>query len=251
MKRLGEKRRIRVVPILLLSFFIILITGFVMFKMGAFNVKHIEVVGNKQFSNVEISNHILSDKNCRYAPYIYIKYKLFKPDVMPFVADIDVSMTGIDRVRVDVKEKPIVAYAEHMDSHLFFDCDGIIVESSDRVIPGIVKVEGLNFKSYKLYEKPVLDNPIILDSLNGIVRIINKYDLQPDSLEVNKRGEINLKFEDLVVKLGMDEALDEKISRVASIVPMLDKKTGILKLNTYRKAGDSIVYIEKNRKSSS
>lgn len=247
MRRIGKKR-VKIILFFLLFLCLSFLTGFIMFKMGAFNVRHIEVRGNKQFSDVEISEHILSDKYCRYAPYIYLKYKLFKPKVMPFVADMDVKLTGLDTVRVDVKEKPIVAYAEHMESHLFFDCDGMIVESSDRTIPGIVRVEGLNFKSYKLYERPKLDNPVILDSLNGIVRKINKYDLKPTSLEINKRGEINLKFRELTVRLGMDEALDEKLSRVASIIPMLNDKKGILKLNAYRKTGDSIVYIGKKQK---
>lgn len=247
MRRIGKKR-VKIILFFLLFLCLSFLTGFIMFKMGAFNVRHIEVRGNKQFSDVEISEHILSDRYCRYAPYIYLKYKLFKPKVMPFVADMDVKLTGLDTVRVDVKEKPIVAYAEHMESHLFFDCDGMIVESSDRTIPGIVRVEGLNFKSYKLYERPKLDNPVILDSLNGIVRKINKYDLKPTSLEINKRGEINLKFRELTVRLGMDEALDEKLSRVASIIPMLNDKKGILKLNAYRKTGDSIVYIGKKQK---
>lgn len=244
MRRVGKKG-VKIILFILLFVFLLLLTGFIMFKMGAFNVKHIEVRGNKQFSGVEISEHILSDKYCRYAPYIYLKYKLFKPKVMPFVADMDVKLTGLDTVRVDVSEKPIVAYAEHMESHIFFDCDGMIVESSDRTIPGIIRVDGLDFKSYKLYERPELDNPVILDSLNGIVRKINKYDLKPTSLEVNKRGEINLKFEDLTVRLGMDEVLDEKLSRVASIIPILNDKQGILKLNAYRKTGDSVVYIGK------
>lgn len=247
MRRIGKKR-VKIILFFLLFLCLSFLTGFIMFKMGAFNVRHIEVRGNKQFSDVEISEHILSDRYCRYAPYIYLKYKLFKPKVMPFVADMDVKLTGLDTVRVDVKEKPIVAYVEHMESHLFFDCDGMIVESSDRTIPGIVRVEGLNFKSYKLYERPKLDNPVILDSLNGIVRKINKYDLKPTSLEINKRGEINLKFRELTVRLGMDEALDEKLSRVASIIPMLNDKKGILKLNAYRKTGDSIVYIGKKQK---
>lgn len=248
MRKVGEKRRIRIIPVFFLFIALIIITGFIMLKAGVFHVKHIEVIGNKQFSNVEISNHILSDKYCRYAPYLFVKYKFFKPEEMPFVADIDVKLTGINKVEVYVKEKPIVAYAEHMNSNLFFDCDGIIVESSDRKIPGIIKVEGLHFKGYKLYEKPVLDNPIVLDSLNGIIRTIEKYDLHPEVMEFNKRGELNLHFEKLQVKLGLIDVLDEKMSRVASILPKLHEKKGVLKLNAYRKAGDSIVYIENSVK---
>lgn len=250
MKRIHRTRKIKATLFILSFFLLIAIVSYVMLSMGVFNVKDIEVMGNKQFTDEEISNHILEDKYCKYAPYLYLKYKLFKPKIMPFVADINVKLIGINKIRVEVEEKPIVAYAEHLDSHIFFDCDGIIVESSDRTIPGLVRIDGLNFKSYKLYERPELDNPIILDSLNGIVRIMNKYKLKPDSLYVNKRGEIDLKFEFLTVKLGMEDDLDEKISKVASIIPKLDRKRGVLKLNAYRKAGDSIIYIghDKQRK---
>lgn len=223
------------------------ITAVVMFKLNMFNVKHIEIVGNSQFSKSEISNHILSDKYCRYAPYMYFKYRWLKPEKMPFMADVKIYMTGINTVKIEVKEKPIVAYAEHLGSRLFFDSDGIIVESSDRLIDGIVKLEGLEFQSYKLYERPQLNNPIILDSLSGIVKHLNKYGLSPDSLYVNGRGEIDLKFSELTVKLGMEDCLDEKIARLSAILPMLDEKNGILKLNAYRQKGDSIVYVGKDR----
>lgn len=247
MKRTNRIRKVKAILFILLFFLLIVIVGYVMLSMGAFNVKYIEVKGNKQFTDDEISTHILEDKYCQYAPYLYLKYKLFKPKIMPFVADMNIELTGLNKVRVEVEEKPIVAYAEHLDSHIFFDCDGIIVESSNRTIPGLVRIDGLNFKSYKLYERPELDNPVILDSLNGIVRIMNKYKLKPDSLYVNKRGEIDLKFGFLTVKLGMEEALDEKISKVASIIPKLNEQRGILKLNAYRKSGDSIIYIDYNK----
>lgn len=243
-----KTRKIKIILFILLFFLLLTLVGYIMLKMGMFNIKHIAVKGNKQFSKVEISNHILGDKYCKYAPYLYLKYKLFKPKVMPFLSDIQVKLTGLNRVQIEVKEKPIIAYAEHLNSHIFFDCDGIIVESSDRTIPGVVRIDGLNFKSYKLYKKPELDNPIILDSLNGIVRVMNKYKLKPDSLNVNKRGEIELKFEFLTVKLGMEDALDEKISKVASVIPKLDEKRGVLKLNAYRKSGDSIIYIGYDKK---
>lgn len=237
-----RKKGIKKIFIFLITIFLFFGTIFVMWKTGLFNVKHIDVVGNKQFSSVEISNHILSDKYCKYAPYLFIKYKLFKPKQMPFVADIDVKLTSINTVEVNVKEKPIVAYAEHLNSHIFFDCDGIIVESSDRTIPNLVRLDGLDFKNYKLYEKPDLENPIILNSLSKIVRRLNKYNLSPSSMSFNERGEIDIYFDRLKVQLGMQDNLDEKMSRIAAILPILDEKQGTLKLNTYRKSGDSIIY---------
>ncbi len=229
----------------LIIVFLLLITlglvGFIMLKLGALNVRHIDVVGNKQFSNVELSNHVLSDKRCRYTPYLLLKYKFFKPKAMPFVSDIDVSLTSLTDVKIRVVEKPIVAYVEHLGSHLFIDSDGIVVESSDRKVDGIVKIEGIKCKIFKLYEKLEIENPIVLDTINEVSKQLTKYKLSPDLMTVSMKG-IDLKFKDLTVHLGDDDNMEAKISRVAAILPKLKNKKGVLKLNNYRELGDSIIY---------
>lgn len=219
-----------------------IIACFIMFKLGMFNVRHIDVEGNKQFSAVELSNHVLSDERCKYAPYIVLKYKFFKPKAMPFVSDLNASMTSLNSVKLSVVEKPVMAYVEYLDSHLFIDTDGIVVESSDRKIDGIVKIEGISCKNYKLYERLDVQNPQIINHLGSISKELNKYKLMPDAVVVNKRGEIDLRFKAITVNLGDVDNIEAKIARVSAILPKLKGKKGVLKLNNYRKMGDGIVY---------
>lgn len=240
---MGVKRLFR--RFLITTFLLLFIPvgiGFIMLKLGAFNVKHIDVEGNKQFSSVELSNHVLSDKRCRYTPYLLFKYKFFKPKAMPFVSDIDVSLTSLTDVKIRVVEKPIVAYVEHLGSHLFIDSDGIVVESSDRKVDGILKIDGIKCKTFKLYERLKIENPLVLDTINTVSKQLNKYNLNPDVMVVDLRGGINLKFEELTVHLGDEDNMEAKIARLSAILPKLKKKKGVLKLNNYREPGDSIVY---------
>ena len=68
----------------------------------------------------------------------------------------DIDFDGPFAVSITVYEKNVVGYVDYMSSHMYFDKDGIIVESTGNRLEGIPRISGLSFGSIVLYrELPV------------------------------------------------------------------------------------------------
>ena len=48
---------------------------------------------------------------------------------MPFVSSIEVEMVSSHKLRLHVNEKQVIGYVRYLDCNMYFDKDGIVVES--------------------------------------------------------------------------------------------------------------------------
>ena len=70
-------------------------------------------------------------------------------------------------IKIEVYEKALAGYVEYLDRFMYFDRDGIVVESSTERTNGIPLVAGLSFDHVVLYQPlPVEDMGIFQDILN-------------------------------------------------------------------------------------
>ena len=61
----------------------------------------------------------------------------------------------------------MIGYVEYLGTNLYFDKDGIVVESSSEILEGVPKISGLKFSEVTLYEKlPVEDDHVFQVILN-------------------------------------------------------------------------------------
>ena len=61
-----------------------------------------------------------------------------------------------------VFEKSVVGYVSYMSSYMYFDKDGIIVESSVEQLPGVPWITGLDFGHIILHQPLPVQIPIPL-----------------------------------------------------------------------------------------
>ena len=75
----------------------------------------------------------------------------------------------------------------------------------------------------------------IYNTILGITRMVEKYEILPEMLCFNENQEIILVYNSgkIHCNLGKDRLLEEKITRVAAILPKLTDFTGILHLEDY------------------
>ena len=103
-------------------------------------------------------------------------------------------------------------------------------------------VTGLSFDSAQLHEiLPVADKSVFYTIL-GISRMINKYDITPDAVNFDENMQITLTYKELTVDLGADQQIEEKLARVAAILPSLEGKSGILHMEDYDGSSQNIVF---------
>lgn len=247
-----------------------------------FHIREVEVVGNTRYTEKEIEQMALTGVFATNS-FLISQFKgNQKTNDIPFLDGIKVEMVSHDKVRIIVNEKQVIGYVEYLDSDMFFDKDGLIVESApvkslDRDGVEVIKpedvqtikgepvedestkedkttfhaavtdvplIEGLVFEKAVPGELLPVKNKKVFNTILGIARMVEKFQIQPDKVVFDKDYKITMYYGELQVSLGMDNLLEEKISRAAAILPKLTGKVGILHLEDYAEATVNIIFSE-------
>lgn len=218
--------------LIFLIIFLVLCAGILAAK-EYFEITDVTVAGNDHYTEDEISDFIMSKPYERNSIYLYLKYNNRSVKNIPFVEQMDVEILSPSSVKITVYEKALAGYVEYLGHFMYFDKDGIVVESSARQISGIPFVTGLSFDHVVLYEKlPVEDDSVFLMILS-ITQLLNKYDITTDRIYFDFDGNITLYFGDARVYLGSSDYIDEKINEMHLLLPKLEGYSGVLHMENY------------------
>lgn len=210
----------------------------------------VTVTGNKTVSSEDIEADIfdcneLSRKTC----YQVVMQILNKKVSIPFVEDYKIIFKSLTEAEVIVYEKSIVGFVTYMNNYMYFDKDGIIVDSSTERIPGIPEVLGLKFGSIVLYRPlPVDDSEIFYDILT-LTQALQNHNIDVEAIEYSNIKDATLYLGDIVVKLGTNSGITGQISELADMLPNLRERmasegieSGTLYLDNYSDNAQNSTY---------
>lgn len=198
-----------------------------------YNVSLAVVEGNVHYTDDEIRKIVMDGKYADNSLYLAYKYKNKEIKDIPFVETINVQIVSNDTIRINVYEKALAGYIEYLGRYVYFDKDGIVVESSTVSTPGVPEVVGVTFDYVILYEKlPAKDEDLFKKVLN-VTQLMTKYGVDAQKMYFAENGDITLYKDDIVIRLGKDTNLDIKIMNLPSILENLDGKNGILHMENY------------------
>ena len=207
-----------------------------------YKVTTVYVEGNIHYSNEEIMDMVMKGTLGDNSLYLALKYKNKGMDDIPFVQTMDVTILAPDTIRITVYEKAVAGYIEYLDRYMYFDKDGIIVETSEERTTGIPQVTGLQFGYVVMHEKRPVDNPEIFEDILDITQLLNKYGVQADKIRFDKSMHKTLYFGDARVSLGSNENIGEKIMKLKGILPELEGKKGMLRMDNYSEEMKNVTF---------
>jgi cell division protein FtsQ len=233
----------------LLRMGIVMILLLIALILASARIHTFKILGNAHYSEQEVVDMIFSGPWDTNSFYQFIKDKTQPHKQLPFVEKYQIHWTGPLSVEIIVYEKNVVGYVDYMSSHMYFDKDGIIVESTNDTLPGIPRVEGLEFGSIVLYKPlPVANNRVFNDILN-LTGSLAEYGISCDNVKYDTFLNATLTIGDLEVALGQDNLMEMKISTLNDILPKLAGRKGELDLSEYKENTDRESYIFKEKKS--
>lgn len=212
------------------------------------NIKEITVTGNERYTDEQMIDILFPDKASRNTVFCYLKDRLKPHEQIPFVEDYKLVFTGPGKVEVIVYEKSVVGYVSYMSSYMYFDKDGIIVESANSKLQGIPWVTGLKFGHIVLYQKLPVESEEIFQEILNLTQILSIYEMQVDKIQYNSFGEATLYMGEIEVILGSNDSLNGKVAELNDMLPQLKGLRGTLYLDTYSEANTTAMYAFKPRK---
>lgn len=209
-----------------------------------FAVKQVQVSGNKLYSDKQIENWVLNDDYSGNTLYVYLKYRFFPVQEIPFIDTVEVSLQSPQTIQIQVYEKGMIGffYMPTIGQNVYFDKDGFVAETSSNTLEGVPEVTGLSCQDATLYEKLELDQKGALKTLLAVTQTLKKYELEPDRIDYGSQGDITVHYDSVAVKLGDTENLTEKVVRLEKILPNLEGQSGTLHLEEWTEDTTDITF---------
>ena len=102
--------------------------------LSLLRINTIHVSGNRQYTAEQIEASIFDSRLSRNPVFCYLQYRFRPHKSIPFVQDYKLVFRSPSDVEVIVYEKSVVGYVSYMNSRMYFDKDGIIVESTSETV---------------------------------------------------------------------------------------------------------------------
>lgn len=224
--------RIKIVFAVLLPVLII-VAGAAFYAWSRFEVKTVSVTGNRHYTQEQICDIVMEGKYGHNSLYLYYRYRNKNVTGIPFVETMDVDIVSPTEISITVYEKAIAGYVEYLGRYMYFDKDGIVVESSTTQARDLPYVTGLKFSHVVMYEKLPVEDDQIFKEILSVTQLLAKYEIATDKIYFDHDRSITLYFDNAKVKLGSMESIDEKMAGLRNIIPKLEGLSGTLDMSDY------------------
>ena len=221
----------------------ILAAGLIFF-FAYFKVDEVEVMGSSHYSEKEVRKMVLRGplaSNSVLAPLLYTKRET---EDIPFVKGYVVNQVNRNTICISVKEEKPVGCIPYLDSYIYFDRNGIFIESSKKRNETIPYFDGISVKHVIKDEELPIKGKTVLNTAVALATIFQKNETIPDHIEFDENYQISLLYGDITVMLGKDEFLEDKMTRAVAILPLIAGKKGILHLESVTDTVKTITFEE-------
>ena len=219
--------------IILLAVVMLLGVGLAVF-IEKYTVDTIIVEGSTHYTTEEINDMVIGDGFlAKNSMLLSLRYRNKEIKDVPFIETMGVRILSPTSIKITIYEKAIAGYVDYMGQYIYFDKDGTVIESSEIKTEGVPQIIGMDFDHIVMYEKlPVSDGDIFKEILD-VSQLMDKYDISVDKIFFDKDYKLTLYFDQARVKLGTFDNIDEKIIRLKAILPELEGKKGVLRMENY------------------
>ena len=230
--RFDRNKRAVILSVTLILLLTILIAGYE-YIIHNYTVTTVHVEGNVHYSNEEIREMVMGGRFGNNSLFLSLKYKDKGMEDIPFIQAMDVEIEARDTIRIIVYEKALAGYVSYLGRYVYFDKDGIVVETSMEETAGIPQVTGLSFDHVILHEPLPVERPEVFNEVLNITQQLERYSMSADRIYFDTDYQVTLMFGEAKVALGDDQYIDEKIMKLQYILPDLIGKEGTLNMREY------------------
>lgn len=238
-----EKRRKHLFgwsALLLLLFLLVIIVNL--------RITEIRVYGNRNYTAEEATEMILPDGWDRNPLIAFVKNRFLPHKSYPFVASYDVRITGPQKAEITLYEKTPLGCVSYMSSCMFFDKDGIVIESSPERIEDIPEITGLKFGKIVIGKKLEVNDADCYETIMNITQQLSTFGISCSRIDFDSLKNVTLYIDggNIRVKLGNDTFLTAKLGVLGDVIGEMRSRnmSGTADLSGYQdRTSDGFTFI--------
>jgi cell division protein FtsQ len=182
-----------------------------------FKLNNITVTGSSRYDSGQILDRLINSEADNNTLIFYLKYKYFTDIRIPFVEKLSFELVDRNSINIRVYDKRIIGCIEFMGDYLYFDKDGIIVESTSNRLDDIPLIKGLKYQKIVLNEKLEVQKEELFDIILNLTQQIEKWELDVDTISFNEKYEVTVDLGDIKALLGKRSTYDEILAKLKNI----------------------------------
>lgn len=230
--------------IILFAVLVLFLAAFGVYRhlLDKYRVENVLVEGNVHYTDEEIKDMVMTGKYGDNSLFLSHNYKNREIKDIPFIQAINVTVESENTIRIVVYEKALAGFIEYLGRYIYFDKDGIVVESSMEKTKGIPQVVGISFDYVIMYEPLPAKDAEMFDKVLDINQLMTKYNVNAEKIYFTALGDIILYKDNIVINLGEDKDLDLKIMNLPTFLDNVAGKSGTLRMEDYSETNRDVTF---------
>lgn len=208
-----------------------------------FHLDTVKVEGTEYYSEEEIKQAVFTRDYSDNEIMFFIYSKIYGISTLPFVEEIEAEYHNPRSMTLHVYDKTISGCIQYMGQYVYFDKDGIVLQTLPEQIEGVPVVMGINFGNFTVGKPFDVEDDSVFDSIMNVSQQIGHYGMQIDQIKITD-GAIRLISDSLQIDLGKKEHYDDEMAELAGVMEEAAKQNltlkGSIDLKNY-KEGDNII----------
>ena len=167
------------------------------FLITDFSIQKIQISGNNTYTNAEIIEAMKDDGYIDNTLLMIAQNQIFDQTYLPFIEKVSMSYDDSHILKVKSEKRNFgQAFFKYMNEYVYFNENGIAMESRNTLFEGVPVVTGVKFNEMNL-KKKILENkvPVKKNYFNTIVSITKKittYKLNVSEIHFEGEDDITL-----------------------------------------------------------
>lgn len=242
-----NRRRKKFMKKLVLSLlFLIGVLMTLLLKHPYFNIKDISVKNNK---NISISNVIETSKLSKGNNIFYIDLDSAKKNLLknPYILEAQIKRKLPSTLVVTIKEREAVFYGNKGNKYFVLDRNGAVLEERQDINNmKLVKLQGFDESKSKLGQPIVVDDERKIETARELSALLGskKDNYGISTVDIGDITNIKVYYNNICIKLGNNQSLDEKLNKAFNIVFQKEELKGKKGYIDVSFEGNPVVFIE-------
>lgn len=209
-----------------------------------FDIETIQVSGSVHYSDEEIIDMVVGDGYNQNTLVLFLKSKFRPMEDIPFIEKVDVEYISRHTITITVYEKAMAGCVQFMNEYMYFDKDGIVLESSSERLEDIPCINGIHFDTMVMYEPLPIKDKTFFNTVLNLTQLLHKYNLAIDDVRFTSTNEIILYEDDVRILIGDGSNIEEQISELGNILQSIEGKSGTLYMKEYTIENSDVIFRE-------
>lgn len=208
-----------------------------------FHLDTVKVDGTEYYTDEEIKQSVFTRDFSDNEIVFFLYSKIFGINTLPFVEEIEAEYHNPRSITLHVYDKTISGCIQYMGQYVYFDKNGIVLQTLPEQIEGVPVVVGINFGNFTVGKPFDVADSSVFDSIMNVSQQIGHYGMHVDKIKLSD-GSVQLVSASLKIELGKKERYDDEMAELAGVMEEAAKQkltlSGTIHMEDY-KSGDKII----------